>query len=87
MTEEGRRPGLEARTPSGLERPGPSVESVRGEEWFEELQRKDGTKKGELTGVDRGARKIEGSERGEIGRGMRRKKQARGAGMQGPKRT
>ena len=42
------------------------------------------TKKGEPTGVDRGASNVEGSERGATGRGTRRQKRARGTGLQGP---
>ena len=47
MTEEGRRTGLEARTPSGPEGPGPRLRPAGGGGgWFENWQRKDITKKG-----------------------------------------
>ena len=48
---------------------------------------KDGTKKGEITGVDRDAREVEGDERGANGRGKRRQKQARGVGIKGRRGT
>ena len=46
MTEEGRRTGLEARTPSGPEGTGPEVEAGKGREWFKNWWRKDTTNKG-----------------------------------------
>ena len=42
------------------------------------------TKKGNPTGVDRGARDVEGSERGATGQGTRRQKRACGAGIHDP---
>ena len=42
-----------------------------GGEWFNKWRRKYVTKKVEPTGIDRGASKIEGSERGDTGRGKR----------------
>ena len=54
---------------------------------FKKWWSKDVTKKGEPTGVGRGASDVEGSERGATGRGMRRQKQDRDTGMQGPTGT
>ena len=51
--------------------------------WFKNCRSNDVTKKGEPIGVVRGARDVEGSERGATGWGITRHKRARGAGMQG----
>ena len=48
-------------------------------------RRKYGTKKGATTGVERESHDVEGGERGANRRGERRKKRARGAGLQGPR--
>ena len=50
----------------------PTVEVGRGGcEWFENWHNKNVTKKGEPTGVDRGASDVEGRERGATGKGTR----------------
>ena len=63
MTEERKRTGLETQPPLGTEGTGPAVEDGGGGEWFKNWQRKDVTKKGEPTGVDKDARNVEGSGR------------------------
>ena len=65
------------------ERTGPAVEASGGGGWFNKWKRKDVTKKGEPTGVDRYARDVKVSERWATGRGTRRQKQDRGAGLKG----
>ena len=45
------------------------------------------TKKRDPTGVDRGARDVDGRKRGEIGQGKRWQKRDRGKGMKGPTGT
>ena len=47
-------------------------------------RRKNGTKKGATTGVDKNTRYVKGGEMGENGRGGRRQKRVCGAGLQGP---
>ena len=67
----------------GTEGTGPVVAAGGGGEWFKNWRSKDATKKGEPTGVGRGASDVEGRKRGATGRGTRRQKRGRGAGMQG----
>ena len=51
------------------------------------MQRKEVTKKGQPTRVDRGTSNVEGIERGDNLQGKIRKKRDRGAGMQAPTGT
>ena len=90
MAEEVRGPGLEAWTPSVREGTRVAVVASAGRGgggWFDNFQSKDVTKKGEPTGVDRGASNVKGNERGETGRETRRQKRACWAGMKGPTGT
>ena len=80
-------PVLETRPPSGPEGTGPAVKAGGGGGWFENGWMEDVNKKGEPTGVDRGARDVEGRKMGSTGRGMIQKKLACGAGLQGPTGT
>ena len=75
---------MEIRPPWDRKKLGPQAEADRGGGWFMKWRRKDVTQKGEPTGVGRGARNIEGSERGATGRGTKRQKRARDTGLQGP---
>ena len=67
----------------GTEGTGPAVEDGGGGQWSDKWRRRDVTKKGEPTGVVRGARDVEGIERGATRRGTRWKKWTCGAGLQG----
>ena len=79
---------MEARPPSGLEGTGPAVEAGRGGgEWFENWQRKDITKKGEPTGIDRVDSEVDGNKRGDTGQGTIQKKRDHRARLQGPTGT
>ena len=70
-----------------MEGNGLAVVSGGGGGWFNKRRRKDVNKKGEPTGVGRGASNVDGSGRRATRRGMRWQKRARGARLKGPTGT